>query len=112
MSKTFPTDSTYRAEFNITDPEGNALDLTGVSLSYALSENPDRGPVVFETSEGNDPVEVEPNGNIGLIEVTLTPDKVPEGNVFEELRVSLEESLVVSQRSVFFSGTITEPPSE
>jgi len=111
MSNKFPSNSTYRAEFTIVDRDGDPLNLSSAELSYVLSENLGQGPTLFDATEQDTSVVVEPNSETGRVDVTLEPSQVPEGKYYEELRVSLDGSIVVSQRTVFFSETITEPPS-
>lgn len=109
MSNEFPSDSTYRAPFDISDRNGEPLDVSNASVQFVLSERRGRGEIVFEATDDNREVDIHPEEITGRVEVTVPASDVPTGVVFEELRVTLDESLVVSQRSVSFTPTVTEP---
>ena len=107
MSNTFPTNSTYVAPFTITDRSGDPLSPTAVT--YAISERRGGSPILTKT-DGDPGVTIDPDGDAGVVEVELGPSEVPVGTVFEELRVeSGGETTVVTQRSVTFADTATEP---
>lgn len=111
MTTTVPTSSTYEAPFTITSRDGEPLSLGSADIKFAISERINGDGSLFETSDTDDAVEVEPDGKTGEVVVTIPAEDVTwTGTVFEELRVSLgRESLVVSQRSVCFEPVATVP---
>jgi len=109
MNNRYPSASTYRVQYNITDRDNQALDLTLASLKYALAENDGGPPVLFEKTENDAAVEIHPDNTTGRVEITVPATDVPEGVVSEELRITLDETLVVSQRYLTFTDVITTP---
>jgi len=107
---TFPTNSTYRAPFTVTDRDGNALDLSDSSIVYAIAEHRGGEPL-YRVTDADAALTVEPSGERGTIEVTVPADEIVwTGTVIEELRVTRgDTSLVVSQRPVTFIDVVTDP---
>ena len=108
---TVPTTSTYVAPFTITNREGNALNLATADIEFAITTKRGGGETLFDATDGDESVVVEPDNETGSVEITIPAEVVTwSGVVFEELRVSLGgESLVVSQRSVRFEPVATHP---
>jgi hypothetical protein len=106
---TVPTTSTYEAPFRINDRNGEPLLLDSADIKFAISKWIDDDENLFEASESDAAVSVEPDDTTGKVVVTIPAQDVTwTGTVLEELRVSLSgESLVVSQRSVEFESVIT-----
>lgn len=106
----FPAASTYEAQFTINDNDGSPLELANAAITYVFTRRLGGDQVLLELTDGDDAVEVEPDGETGVVDVTVPAADVPEGTVFEELRVDLtDRSTVVSQRSVTFDPVTTEP---
>lgn len=106
----FPTGSTYRAPFDVTDRNNDPLDLSTTEVRYAISEGR-AGDELFRADETDTTVEVEPDGETGRIRVTIPASQLTwTGTVIEELRLTRSTtSLVVSQRPVTFVETLTDP---
>ena len=108
---TVPTTSTYEAPFTVTNRAGEPLSLATAEIEFAISSKRGGGETLFEASDADSAVAVEPEDTTGEVVVTIPAAEVTwTGTVFEELRVSLgSESLVVSQRSVRFEPVATAP---
>jgi len=109
MTEKHPSKSTYRARFQISDRDGGAFDLTGAKLTYVLTQELGGDTILFEATETQGNTTIEPNGEKGVAVITVPAESVPVGVVFEELRVTKDESIVVSQRSLSFKRVSTEP---
>lgn len=105
----FPTQSTYVAPFTITDRDGLKLGLKNADITYAIAENRGSGETLIEYTDADPEVEVQPDGETGLVEVTVGAEDITfTGTVQEELRVERTEgNVAVSQRRVTFSQTVT-----
>jgi hypothetical protein len=111
MSKSFPTASTYRAIFSITDDAGDPLPVgeeTESTFEYAISQT--RGGEAIYRADVSD-ITVEPDGATGVVEVTVGADEIFwTGAVVEELRLTRAgTSVAVSQRRVAFTDATTDP---
>jgi|APHM01.1.fsa_nt_gi hypothetical protein len=110
-SRSFPTASTYRAVFTVTDGSGDPLPVgsnTEATFTYVIART--RGGDAIYTADPSE-IEVEPDGRTGVVEVTIPADDIFwTGGVTEELRLSrVDTSVVISQRRVVFTDATTEP---
>ena len=106
----YPAQSTYRAVVDVVDKDGSPIDLSNATLSYVLSDDRSGSDIAYDVGETADAVAVQPNETTGRIVVTIPASDVPQGVFYEELRVTLDESLVVNQRPISFRAVATDPP--
>jgi hypothetical protein len=110
-SETFPTASTYRAVFSLTDAEGDPLPVgadTESTFTYTIART--RGGEAIYQADPADIV-IQPDEQTGVVEVTIEADEIFwTGVVIEELRLTRAgSSIAVSQRPVAFTAATTDP---
>ena len=105
--------STYRHELAVEDRDtGDALSLSDASITYVMTSKKAGGDMIFDLSEADDEVTVEPDGGTGEVVVELPASDVPSGRLWEELRISFPDnrSAVVYQAQQAFRRVATDPP--
>jgi hypothetical protein len=72
----------------ITDPQGNAIDLTGFNVTWGIAQSEWADPVVEKSTDGGG-VELVDAAN-GKIEVTIVPGDTEElgGTYYQEVELS------------------------
>ena len=106
--------STYRHEFDVVDNDtGDPLDLTGATVRYYMSTEKAGGDELFDLTQDDDEVTVEPDDEQGEVVVELPAADLPAGRHTEELRISFpdDRSGVVFQDEERFHRTATDPPA-
>ena len=111
MSETYPTKSTYQAAFDVEDEAGEAKSLEDASATYVVTSRRAGEETLFEVTDDDPAMTIEPDGETGRIRVTIAADELDwTGLVHEELRVSAGGvDLVIAQRSTAFKAVATEP---
>jgi len=112
--KEFPTNSTYRAPITVVDDEtGDKLDATTFDeIKYEVRKNTKSGTVLYEKTDDDSEVRVNPNDSSEVIVDIPAPDVTWEGEVLGELRLSEnppDKSVATLQREVYFYPVMTEP---
>jgi len=111
----YPTSSNYEAVIEVTDAQGEQIDLTGVdSLEYVITERQGINELFSITDESyNFNLEdVDDDTVPSTARIYIEPDEVTWSNVvWEELRVNFtnSQSTVVFQSPVSFFDVGTQP---
>lgn len=110
MSESYPTQSTYVAPFTVTDRDGDLLNLTGADIEFVIAQTRGGDDRLFEATDSDSVIEIEPDGNTGVVEVTIPATDITwTGTVWEELRIRQPNaSVAVSLRDVRFEPRTTD----
>lgn len=111
MSDTFPTASTYKAQFTINNSDGQPLNLQTADIKFVVVLGYGTDEILYEKADTDDSMTVEPDNETGTVVIEIPAEELTwDGTVFEELRVNVGGvNAVAIRRKVEFDDVTTKP---